>query len=744
MKFGKLLEEYQLPEWKAHYLKYNPLKKCLYEIKNGLDAQSQEKHTPSSLIANACAMTRAKSAPSFVPMDAPFSDIQAALQELPHTRDPVQAWKLITEEEIIRIGTFIDTNLANLTKQFEHLSAIANDAQHSHSPMAPGHFPELRMLQALNRVSEAVARLRGFAELNHAAVYKLMKKYDKVLVRKENDGLKLEYPRMVTETGLTNLTRFETLHAEIKREFELTSRYQGLEGSAEVARLCAGLGNPGGTVGLPQQGRFERLLFFFLGSSSALFLSILVLITLPPSHPSSYSNAYFMSSFCVFQVVFSIMLCIWGMGAVARTCDVNFINHMFLLDIDPRCRVGPHWLFSRAAGLTSLWILTFGMYVVDYKWNIFLKEANTVGYNDRASWHYVSYPIAALAVTVGFLLAPSQICPCRYRMALAHSVQRTACAPFYPVTFGDNLVGDVITSLAKPLQDIPASLCYLLSHHPQYRRTVDKFVAHGDTCPDWEHHIIVPLLSGLPFWFRLLQCARRFYDTGDRRNLANLGKYAASLLVVLVSHGGPFQASTPVLVAVSATATIYAAVWDVCLDWGLGCQELAVLARLGLAEVKVSSEQAEQSEREGVQSTGTLARSSTGSPLVKESSEQAEQAEREEVQVHRHFGPLFYWLAVVFDVIARCTWVLTLMPLKNITDDIIQRTVLRTFISSTEILRRSLWAVLRIEQEQVANASGYRARVWVPMFTTFFARDQGANCSPERLELVGRTIGRAM
>ena len=29
-----------------------------------------------------------------------------------------------------------------------------------------------------------------------------------------------------------------------------------------------------------------------------------------------------------------------------------------------------------------------------------------------------------------------------------------------------------------------------------------------------EHRIVSPLIAALPFWFRLLQCARRFHDTG--------------------------------------------------------------------------------------------------------------------------------------------------------------------------------------------------------------------------------------
>ena len=37
------------------------------------------------------------------------------------------------------------------------------------------------------------------------------------------------------------------------------------------------------------------------------------------------------------------------------------------------------------------------------------------------------------------------------------------------------------------------------------------------------------------------------------------------------------------------------------------------------------------------------------------------------------------------------------------------------FMTVAEIFRRTFWAILRIEYEQVANASGYRALLWVPM-----------------------------
>eukprot|EP00434_Breviolum_minutum_P010803 symbB.v1.2.009527.t1/scaffold576.1/size184938/1 len=91
---------------------------------------------------------------------------------------------------------------------------------------------------------------------------------------------------------------------------------------------------------------------------------------------------------------------------------------MFILNVDPRCRVTPEWFFARAATLTTLWILIFGMYVVDYKWKILPTVWAEEGYNKRASFHFVFYPVVLLLLTIVGSLAPSTICRNRPREAL--------------------------------------------------------------------------------------------------------------------------------------------------------------------------------------------------------------------------------------------------------------------------------------------------------------------------------------
>eukprot|EP00932_Pfiesteria_piscicida_P001587 SRR837773.11544.p1 GENE.SRR837773.11544~~SRR837773.11544.p1 ORF type:complete len:181 (-),score=41.57 SRR837773.11544:21-563(-) len=84
-------------------------------------------------------------------------------------------------------------------------------------------------------------------------------------------------------------------------------------------------------------------------------------------------------------------------------------------------------------------------------------------------------------------------------------------------------------------------------------------------------------------------------------------------------------------------------------------------------------------------------------------------------QGQRRFGRRIYWAAVLLDMLGRLTWVLALLPINIISDDVVQRSVIEMGTTIVEIVRRSMWSVLRIEYEQVSNASGFRALLWVPM-----------------------------
>lgn len=744
MKFGKQLEQYELPEWRGHYIPYKDLKHALDKLK-----------PPHANIT--------------------FSD---DMRLTPNTlEEPHSSWHRRVTDEAHRVGDFVERGLRGLADQLLQLSSMVESLRPSIADSGESSVPEvkeekvkktndkkdakmdadvelqdenansdktkkkkklkehkgkdkeqsafedieIRAIEGVGRVIEGMRRLRGFAELNHAALYKILKKHDKVL--NSQYGLGTLFPKIVEDSKLGDMSRFDELSAELSRLSLGSSLTEGLNATPEVARLAAGLGFQSHASRGSLQN--ELILSFFFGLSIAFMVSICILLWLPEWKPRTFSTGYFLAPMPVFRVVFSVVLVLWCLGFVAKTCDNADINHMFILRVDPKCRVTSNWLFSRAAVLTTLWVLAFGMYVLDYKWGVLPVLWSKYGYNKRASFHFVFYPVFLLGCTFVGMALPSYVCRNRYKSGLLRSIGRTMATPFYPVDFADNIVGDVLTSLAKPLQDIPAATCYLMQPHPQTQELVEQFMAVGHTCNVSIMIVIMPLIAGLPYLFRALQCLRRYRDSvvnehPDVKHLFNCGKYIVSVCVVLAGAICPTR--TYVVVAISLLATAYAGIWDLAIDWGLGRNEL-----FGHANFSLWSMTEQESSAGGAKN------------FDRQASVGAANLEGHVTSAHvgnpdRFLSKRVYWVCSVLDIILRCTWVFTLMPLHIFTENIVGRVVFVSIISSAEVIRRSVWAVLRIENEQRSNASGFRALLWVP--SKLNAEDQHNGLESKRTDLL--------
>ena len=110
---------------------------------------------------------------------------------------------------------------------------------------------------------------------------------------------------------------------------------------------------------------------------------------------------------------------------------------------------------------------------------------------------------------------------------------KVVCSPFFKVTFVMNFVGDVFTSLVKPIVDLTYSVCFFatgdfLQHlgepgtrkgfgqiygsstgHLLFYLSVYLVLPHSITL-----HAVVPVIILGPYWFRFMQCIRRYFDTG--------------------------------------------------------------------------------------------------------------------------------------------------------------------------------------------------------------------------------------
>eukprot|EP00439_Symbiodinium_sp_Y106_P070405 s1048_g12.t1 len=99
-------------------------------------------------------------------------------------------------------------------------------------------FMELNVLEALGRVAEGIYRLRGYAELNHAAVFKILRKHDKIL--KREDGIALKYPFNIENTIFADMGAFEALDASVRQAFQNRSASAEPGISPEFAEIVHG------------------------------------------------------------------------------------------------------------------------------------------------------------------------------------------------------------------------------------------------------------------------------------------------------------------------------------------------------------------------------------------------------------------------------------------------------------------------------------------------------------------------
>ncbi len=251
-----------------------------------------------------------------------------------------------------------------------------------------------------------------------------------------------------------------------------------------------------------------------------------------------------------------------------------------------------------------------------------------------------------LAVFVGnglYLFNPLPFGHRRARMWLLRSLGRVVAAPWVgPVQFRDFWLADQFCSLVILLTDLGYAGCFF----------VVDLGCQTDTCTTKYMPWIRPAFALLPFFLRLLQCLRRFYDLRLPRDLLNAGKYLLSMLVVVFallheqmdsSTWGPFRIVW-LLFAVSAMLSSYT--WDILMDFGIGRPHFCFLRRNLL------------------------------------------------------FPKWCYYFAMVFNLVLRGAWLFTVAP-SPFTGYVYEK-ALEFSLAGAEILRRAHWNLYRLANEQTA------------------------------------------
>ncbi|ETV80988.1 hypothetical protein, variant [Aphanomyces astaci] len=249
---------------------------------------------------------------------------------------------------------------------------------------------------------------------------------------------------------------------------------------------------------------------------------------------------------------------LWLWGATLYVWQAARINYRYILELDPHVTPAFSQVFDDASHLSTVYFVSFLLYMQLEHKSLPLYQFVPSGYMPL---------LLAIYVVVFFAMKEwSQ------QKRLTGVLRDIVLVPLFHVSYFHTFVTNYMTSSTKLNQDVVWSLCYF---------TTGEFLdPTSDSCSTKSNtmHVLVPLISALPFWWRFLQCLRRVYDMKNWfPGVLNALKYALSLLVILFglvhSFYSPLEPSNTlqlIWVVLAVISSLYTWSWDVLMDWGLG------------------------------------------------------------------------------------------------------------------------------------------------------------------------------
>ncbi|KAK6270429.1 hypothetical protein POUND7_007534 [Theobroma cacao] len=473
--------------------------------------------------------------------------------------------------------------------------------------------------------------LKNYSFLNVLAFSKIMKKYDKITSRRAAK----HYMRTVDDSYIGSADEvtklMERVEATFIKHFSNSNRSKGMNNlrpkskkERHIISFCTG---------------------FFVGCTAALTLALILIIhardILNKEGRAQYMESMF-PLYSLFGFVVLHMLVYTGNLYLWRRCRINYT---FIFGFKQGTGLGFREVLLFSFGLATL-ALTSVISNLDME-----MDPKTGDYKALTEL----LPLALVMLVMILLLCPFNILYRSSRFFLLTTLFHCICAPLYKVRFQDFFLADQLTSEVQAFR----SLEYYICHYGW-----GDYKLRQNTCKSNDvFNTFYFIIAVIPYWSRLLQCVRRFYDEKDPMQGYNGLKYFLTIVAVCTrtAYGLDRGDSWKTLAwTFSAMAAIFGTYWDLVIDWGL------------------------------------LQRKSRNRWL------------RDKLLVPYKS---VYFAAMVLNVLLRFAWLQTVLNFHLS----LHRETLTAIVASLEIIRRGIWNFFRLENEHLNNVGKFRAFKSVPL-----------------------------
>ena len=266
---------------------------------------------------------------------------------------------------------------------------------------------------------------------------------------------------------------------------------------------------------------------------------------------------------------------------------------------------------------------------------------------------YTLFPLLMNLSLVVLLFLPFHVIFLNFRKGLIKVMIRT----IFPigknsVRFKDSLFGDILISLAEPFKTLLLGYCLMVCKDCYLNNSRGN--CNKETIPCW-------IISAYPQFVRFTQsCNRLYYTKICWPHIGNFFKYL--IRFINTSLGFFYERDKGIVrfyfrVFVGAISSLYNIFWDLYIDWGC----LRKNNKYFLLREKIT------------------------------------------------FPQVLYYFAIFYDIIIRFNWTWYFIHVGNNLSE--WKNLLK---DSLEVIRRGLWALIRIENENLSNPEYYRTFLIIP------------------------------
>ncbi|KAF7095096.1 hypothetical protein CFC21_097338 [Triticum aestivum] len=492
------------------------------------------------------------------------------------------------------------------------------------------HQAEKMIRGALVELYKGLGYLKTYRSLNMLAFVKILKKFDKVTAKE----VQTIYLKVVESSYFNSSDKAIRLMDDVEELF--------------VRHFASGDKRKAMKYLKPNQKEESHATTFFIGLFTgafvALFIGYCIMAHIAGMYTQQSNKVYMSTSYPVLSMFSLFFLHLFLYGCNIFMWRKTRINYAFIFEFAPTKELKYRDVFLICT--TSMTIVVGVMFA-----HLILIVK---GYSSST---VQAIPGCLLLVFLLVLVCPFKIL---YRSSRCHfliAIRNIILTPFYKVVMVDFFMADQLCSQVPLLRTLEYLACY-------YITSSYKTQDYG-YCTRVKHfRDLAYAVSFLPYYWRAMQCARRWFDEGDINHIVNLGKYVSAMLAAgtKVAYENDNSAGwLSLVVIVSSVATIYQLYWDFVKDWGL---------------LQFNSK----------------------NPWL-----------RNDLILKQKY---VYFISMGLNLLLRLAWLQTVIH-PNIGS--LDSRVTLFFLAALEVIRRGLWNFYRLENEHLNNAGKFRAVKVVPL-----------------------------